>query len=294
MGQGRDHATEGVADLSLVAGLVRAAAGVSAVVGAVAVLDAVGGGPHRWALAAGSLTVSAVVGAMAVRHKLRPFRASSAGHVAGVAGVLVALNSLNHIALTGDPLTSTYLMLTLVAAGAVFTMVRWLLVVDAVALAGFALLAAGRSADPAWRHFALMLLICVATAHVLQHLRAQGQAELQRLTEALAVQARRDHLTGLHNRHGLADLVPGLLGPGSTVGVLCLDVDGFKRINDELGHAAGDTVLVEIADRLRATAPDGACPVRLGGGEFAGLGPGATPGLVAGPGVGKRAWWGRG
>jgi diguanylate cyclase (GGDEF)-like protein len=58
------------------------------------------------------------------------------------------------------------------------------------------------------------------------------------------------------------------------VRVLVLDLRGFKQVNDALGHLSGDTVLVQVAQRLAALAPP-AFPCRLGGDEFAVLLPGA-------------------
>jgi diguanylate cyclase (GGDEF)-like protein len=80
--------------------------------------------------------------------------------------------------------------------------------------------------------------------------------------------ARIDPLTELPNRRSLDEIVDGALaGPGGT-GVLLIDVDRFKRINDGHGHAAGDTVLIEVARRLiRATGEAGGV-VRMGGEEF--------------------------
>ncbi|GGM55709.1 GGDEF domain-containing protein [Dactylosporangium sucinum] len=57
-------------------------------------------------------------------------------------------------------------------------------------------------------------------------------------------------------------------GSGRGPVVHCIDLDGFKPINDAHGHAAGDRLLVEIARRLRATAGPGDTVARLGGDEF--------------------------
>lgn len=81
-----------------------------------------------------------------------------------------------------------------------------------------------------------------------------------------------DALTGLGNRHALhRDLgaLPGLGSDGAVAGVLMLiDLDRFKRINDTMGHAAGDEVLVVLARRIRKVAAAGTRIYRLGGDEF--------------------------
>src|SRR6185312_7628557 len=68
--------------------------------------------------------------------------------------------------------------------------------------------------------------------------------------------ARYDPLTGLPNRtlfsERLGEALRGGLTHGEEIAVLLLDLDGFKQINDTLGHTAGDTVLTEVARRLRA------------------------------------------
>ena len=92
------------------------------------------------------------------------------------------------------------------------------------------------------------------------------------LREQLTQRALHDPLTGLGNRALLAERLAA--GTGGQFALLMLDLDGFKDINDTLGHPAGDDLLVEVATRLRAVAPDGAV-VRLGGDEFAILVPGA-------------------
>ena len=94
-------------------------------------------------------------------------------------------------------------------------------------------------------------------------------AVFQQLAEQYAYQSLHDPLTGLPNRLFLLDR----LRHGATAGVpgvLCyIDLDRFKDVNDHLGHAAGDQVLVEFAARLRTVARAEDLVARLGGDEFA-------------------------
>ena len=91
--------------------------------------------------------------------------------------------------------------------------------------------------------------------------------------ERLAHQALHDPLTGLPNRTLFVDRLTRALGAsareGEPVAVLFLDLDDFKSINDSLGHAAGDRVLVALGQRLRACLRPGDTVARLGGDEFA-------------------------
>jgi diguanylate cyclase (GGDEF)-like protein len=94
----------------------------------------------------------------------------------------------------------------------------------------------------------------------------QGFAAAQRRYEH---QATHDHLTGLPNRALLVAEVGHLLHrPGEPLWLYFLDLDGFKLVNDSWGHDAGDRVIVEVAQRLRATVPEGATLARVGGDEF--------------------------
>ena len=89
--------------------------------------------------------------------------------------------------------------------------------------------------------------------------------------EAFAHQARHDPLTGLANRVRLHERIAHALGGPAPerVSVLVLDLDGFKRVNDSLGHAAGDALLVQVAARLLGSTRGSDTVARLGGDEFA-------------------------
>jgi diguanylate cyclase (GGDEF)-like protein len=79
-----------------------------------------------------------------------------------------------------------------------------------------------------------------------------------------------DLLTGLGNRHLLLEDLRRRLAAGGRTALLLLDLDGFKEVNDALGHEVGDRVLQSVGERLMAAAaPTGAIPTRLGGDEFA-------------------------
>ncbi|MFK7859125.1 MAG: EAL domain-containing protein [Granulosicoccus sp.] len=83
--------------------------------------------------------------------------------------------------------------------------------------------------------------------------------------------AHHDALTGLPNRTRFLEHLHGSLAQRSVHGIVCLlfiDLDGFKAINDTLGHDAGDELLVQVAQRLRQTVGDSDTVARLGGDEF--------------------------
>ncbi len=104
-------------------------------------------------------------------------------------------------------------------------------------------------------------------------------ARLQMSESRLAEEARIDNLTGLPNRFAVLEYLERMLkalaatsdGSGratTAAGVMFLDVDGFKSVNDTHGHAVGDVVLRDIAQRLRGSIRDVDFVARLGGDEF--------------------------
>jgi diguanylate cyclase (GGDEF)-like protein/putative nucleotidyltransferase with HDIG domain len=95
---------------------------------------------------------------------------------------------------------------------------------------------------------------------------AVGAIEAARQVERLRELAELDPLTGLLNRRGFED---GLERRRETLALLICDLDHFKRVNDTLGHPAGDDVLRRFADLLRACTREDDAAIRLGGEEFA-------------------------
>ncbi|MEU5948229.1 bifunctional diguanylate cyclase/phosphodiesterase [Micromonospora sp. NPDC047465] len=95
--------------------------------------------------------------------------------------------------------------------------------------------------------------------------------ENSRLVDRLRHDAYHDALTKLPNRRritGALDEAVKIRAPGEVVALLLFDVDRLRQVNESLGHAAGDKVLAEVADRLRACAPSSALVGRAGGDEF--------------------------
>jgi diguanylate cyclase (GGDEF)-like protein len=116
----------------------------------------------------------------------------------------------------------------------------------------------------------LALVITVGTTLVLAAM-AADLTERDEVERLLGHQAAHDHLTGLPNRVLLHERLGQVLdraAPGRAVAVLFLDLDRFKAVNDSLGHAWGDVLLVETAARLQAAGRPRDLVARLGGDEF--------------------------
>ena len=116
---------------------------------------------------------------------------------------------------------------------------------------------------------------------VLYRLVARASGRLQRALHRNEHLALHDALTGLPNRVLLLDRAERALAlnarRGAGTGVLLLDLDRFKEVNDTLGHANGDALLVVVAERLQAGLRASDTLARLGGDEFAVLLPDVTP-----------------
>jgi diguanylate cyclase (GGDEF)-like protein/PAS domain S-box-containing protein len=120
--------------------------------------------------------------------------------------------------------------------------------------------------DEAGRPFGLIATLQDVTAET------EAREELRSAQDRLWHMANHDQLTGLPNRSLLMDRIEGAIArhrrDGHGVAILYCDLDGFKSVNDDHGHAAGDQVLVEVAQRLVESTRETDTVCRFGGDEF--------------------------
>ena len=126
-----------------------------------------------------------------------------------------------------------------------------------------------------------VIAVAAASMLVLAALRGRGLIrELEATTDRLRLRekemhrrATTDDLTGLANRALLLEHLEAALASGEQITVALLDLDGFKQVNDSLGHGVGDALLREVSERLTGAAEQGELIARLGGDEFAVVSP---------------------
>jgi diguanylate cyclase (GGDEF)-like protein len=145
--------------------------------------------------------------------------------------------------------------------------------------AAFVLLVAVLEPALNWRQWGVLgaigLLLCAVGVRQFVALRENGRllASNHELTAQLRRQAWFDELTGLANRANYAQHIGGIIATsrrhGTPAALLLIDLDDFKAVNDTLGHAAGDTLLREVAARLTGQVRPADLVCRLGGDEFA-------------------------
>jgi diguanylate cyclase (GGDEF)-like protein len=180
--------------------------------------------------------------------------------------VLVVVSELALSALTDDEATNYTALLTLAFVYIGLTQARR-------TAAAFTLLAVPTwilAQDPFTPALAIRLCLALGVWVLIGEVLAARTAGGRANTKRLIASANNDLLTGLASRVLLSDRIASLLcqpeGPGGSL--LLIDLDGFKTINDTFGHAAGDELLITIAQRLRASIRPEDLAARVGGDEF--------------------------
>ncbi len=112
-----------------------------------------------------------------------------------------------------------------------------------------------------------MLYLVEAKSAAMEESRRLNQ-KLEGARSAAEEQAVTDALTGLRNRRGMEEALARLIATRARFGLIHMDLDRFKQVNDTMGHAAGDSVLEVVASVLREALRQGDIAARIGGDEF--------------------------
>ena len=126
------------------------------------------------------------------------------------------------------------------------------------------------NSTPSDHNMETLALLATQTAKV--HDTVQGSARVALRTKELAYQAAHDPLTSLVNHRTILGTLNARVADEHDLSVLFIDLDGFKPVNDNHGHEAGDQALVIVADRLKQVAGEQAVVGRMGGDEFVVMG----------------------
>ncbi|MFM7312776.1 MAG: GGDEF domain-containing protein [Cyanobium sp.] len=122
------------------------------------------------------------------------------------------------------------------------------------------------------RSGALVFLLGLLATSCVVAISRRSELSLRRFNRALLRESRTDGLTGLANRRSWDEAIQREEGRrqryGHVYGILVVDLDGFKQVNDQLGHAVGDAVLKNAAEAMRAVVRDTDLLARVGGDEF--------------------------
>lgn len=117
---------------------------------------------------------------------------------------------------------------------------------------------------------AIAVLVCCLMGYTV-YIQRRAFARVHAYSNALNQQAAQDTLTGLPNRRRLLSTIDALSNDAAAakrIALLYLDIDGFKNVNDAMGHSAGDVLLRRLAESLRAATRQNDMLARVGGDEF--------------------------
>lgn len=183
-----------------------------------------------------------------------------------IAALTLAAAAADH---AGGFVLSLGLTMALTAGSYLRTLRYWICAVLSTIAIGTLVVAFLLSGDPLYQALSVLLLVYLYSIYESSdHIIGQFE-ELLMVRRELDFAASHDPLTGLLNRRGLDSVLDGAGESREALGLLLLDLDGFKLVNDRHGHQAGDDLLKQVAMRLRGVVRPGDIVARLGGDEFA-------------------------
>ena len=183
-----------------------------------------------------------------------------------IAALTLAAAAADH---AGGFVLSLGLTMALTAGSYLRTLRYWICAVLSTIAIGTLVVAFLASGDPLYQALSVLLLVYLYSIYESSdHIIGQFE-ELLMVRRELDFAASHDPLTGLLNRRGLDRVLDEAGESGEALGLLLLDLDGFKLVNDRYGHQAGDDLLKQVAMRLKGVVRPGDIVARLGGDEFA-------------------------
>ncbi|RYE32970.1 MAG: GGDEF domain-containing protein [Hyphomicrobiales bacterium] len=183
-----------------------------------------------------------------------------------IAALTLAAAAADH---AGGFVLSLGLTMALTAGSYLRTLRYWICAVLSTIAIGTLVVAFLVSGDPLYQALSVLLLVYLYSIYESSdHIIGQFE-ELLTVRRELDFAASHDPLTGLVNRRGLDRVLREAGDSREALGLLLLDLDGFKLINDRHGHQAGDDLLKQVGMRLQGVVRPGDSVARLGGDEFA-------------------------
>jgi len=168
----------------------------------------------------------------------------------------------------GGHVLSIGLVMALTAGSYLRTLRFWICAMLSTVAIGTLAAAFLLSGDPLYQALSILLLVYLISIYESSdHMIGQFE-ELLIARRELDLASRHDALTGLLNRRGIDRLLAEACQNGETLSLLMLDLDGFKQVNDKLGHAAGDELLRQVGTRLGGLLRSEDVVGRAGGDEF--------------------------